>query len=123
MDEVTEVRTTGTATDVSSRRPDGPDPDSSTSTVGSGSARTRLAHMLVAVRTPPWILALVTFAVLAAIYCPYSIQRHERFGSTGWDLGIFTQAVKAYGHFRAPVVPLEGTDVNLLGDHFQHGSL
>jgi uncharacterized membrane protein len=65
------------------------------------------------------MLALVTFAVLSAMYCLYSIRRHERLGSTGWDLGIFTQAVKAYGHFEAPLVPLEGTDVNLLGDHFQ----
>ena len=119
MDEVTELRGTGTATDVSSRQPDRPASDSSTSAVGSGSARTRLTDILIAVRTPPWILALATFAVLATIYCLYSIQRHERFGSTGWDLGIFTQAVKAYGHFRAPAVPLEGTDVNLLGDHFQ----
>ncbi len=38
--------------------------------------------------------------------------------TTGYDLGIFEQAIRAYAEFRAPVVPLRGEDFNLLGDHF-----
>jgi uncharacterized membrane protein len=43
--------------------------------------------------------------------------RHEHFGS-GFDLGIFTQAVWHYSHFQAPASSIKGT-ANLLGDHFQ----
>lgn len=68
---------------------------------------------------PSWVVALATSGVLAVVYIVYAVQRYERLGFTGWDLGIFTQAVKAYSHFEAPIVPLEGTDVNLMGDHFQ----
>lgn len=67
----------------------------------------------------PWVVAFGAFAVLAVVYIVYAVRRFERLGFTGWDLGIFTQAVSAYGRFEAPIVPLEGTDVNLLGDHFQ----
>ena len=35
-----------------------------------------------------------------------------------WDLGIFTEAVKQYGQFHAPVVAIRGAGFNLLGDHF-----
>ncbi|MGW5422635.1 DUF2079 domain-containing protein [Streptomyces sp. NPDC003943] len=38
--------------------------------------------------------------------------------TTGYDLGIFEQAVRAYAELRAPVVPLRGEGFNLLGDHF-----
>lgn len=67
----------------------------------------------------PWVVALAAFAGLAIVYILYSVRRFERLGYTGWDLGIFTQAVSAYGRFEAPIVPLEGTDINLMGDHFQ----
>lgn len=66
-----------------------------------------------------WVIALAAFGVFATIYIVYAVRRYERLGFTGWDLGIFTQAVKAYSRFEAPIVPLEGTDVNLMGDHFQ----
>lgn len=67
----------------------------------------------------PWVVALATFVITAALYIVYAVRRYERLGFTGWDLGIFTQAVKAYSRFEAPMVPLEGTDINLMGDHFQ----
>src|SRR5690606_5255179 len=35
-----------------------------------------------------------------------------------WDRGIFTQLLRAYGELRAPIVPIKGDEVNLLGDHF-----
>ncbi|MFF5974155.1 DUF2079 domain-containing protein [Streptomyces sp. NPDC012769] len=38
--------------------------------------------------------------------------------TTGYDLGIFEQAVRAYAELRAPVAPLRGEGFNLLGDHF-----
>ncbi|RFU37886.1 DUF2079 domain-containing protein [Actinomadura logoneensis] len=38
--------------------------------------------------------------------------------SAGYDLGIFDQAVRAYAHLRAPIVPIKGPGANLLGDHF-----
>ncbi|MGW4160705.1 DUF2079 domain-containing protein [Streptomyces sp. NPDC004788] len=38
--------------------------------------------------------------------------------TTGYDLGIFEQAVRAYAELRAPVVPLRGEGFDLLGDHF-----
>jgi uncharacterized membrane protein len=52
------------------------------------------------------------------LYALYSLLRHARLGTAGFDLGIFDQAIRAYAHFRAPVVPLKGPGFNLLGDHF-----
>ncbi|MEV6331745.1 DUF2079 domain-containing protein [Streptomyces sp. NPDC051909] len=46
------------------------------------------------------------------------MRRHQLMRTTGYDLGIFEQAVRAYAEFRAPVVPLRGEGFNLLGDHF-----
>ncbi|MFF0437660.1 DUF2079 domain-containing protein [Streptomyces sp. NPDC004327] len=46
------------------------------------------------------------------------MRRHQLMRTTGYDLGIFEQAVRAYAELRAPVVPLRGEDFNLLGDHF-----
>ncbi|MHA6759032.1 DUF2079 domain-containing protein [Streptacidiphilus sp. PAMC 29251] len=61
-----------------------------------------------------WSLATVFFA----LYCCVSIRRYERLISQGYDLGIFEEAVRAYAHGRAPIVPLKGPGYNLLGDHF-----
>jgi uncharacterized membrane protein len=59
---------------------------------------------------------LVTAAAIG--YAAVSLVRHHRVETAAYDLGIFTQAVKAYSRLRAPVVPLKGPGVNLLGDHF-----
>ncbi|MFE3325184.1 DUF2079 domain-containing protein [Streptomyces sp. NPDC059176] len=62
----------------------------------------------------PWGWA----AVLFVLYGTVAVRRHLLLRTTGYDLGIFEQAVRAYAHFRAPVVPLRGEGFNLLGDHF-----
>jgi uncharacterized membrane protein len=51
-------------------------------------------------------------------YAAYSISRYATYLAAGYDLGIFDQAVRAYSHFRAPIVPLKGPGYNVLGDHF-----
>lgn len=63
---------------------------------------------------PLWGLMAVSFAV----YSIFSIERHQQFGTAGYDLGIFDQAVRAYSHFQAPIVPLKGVGYNIFGDHF-----
>jgi uncharacterized membrane protein len=35
-----------------------------------------------------------------------------------WDLGIFTEAVRDYAHFHAPMVGIRGQEMDLLGDHW-----
>lgn len=56
--------------------------------------------------------------MLFLLYATVAVRRHLLLRTTGYDLGIFEQAVRAYAQFRAPVVPLRGEDFNLLGDHF-----
>jgi uncharacterized membrane protein len=63
---------------------------------------------------PLWGLMAIAFAV----YSVFSVERHNQFGTAGYDLGIFDQAVRAYAHFKAPIVPLKGMGYNILGDHF-----
>jgi hypothetical protein len=62
----------------------------------------------------PYALAGVLFVAYAAV----SVSKHLRLRSTGYDLGIFEQAVRAYAGGRAPVAELKGAGYNLLGDHF-----
>ncbi|MCS0634509.1 DUF2079 domain-containing protein [Streptomyces sp. LP05-1] len=62
----------------------------------------------------PWAWA----AGLFALYATVAVRRHALLRTTGYDLGIFEQAVRAYAELRAPVVPLRGENFNLLGDHF-----
>ncbi|MFI8961111.1 DUF2079 domain-containing protein [Streptomyces sp. NPDC053493] len=62
----------------------------------------------------PWAWA----AALCLLYATVAVRRHLLMRTTGYDLGIFEQAVRAYADLRAPVVPLRGEGFNLLGDHF-----
>ncbi|MFD7228626.1 DUF2079 domain-containing protein [Streptomyces sp. NPDC059881] len=62
----------------------------------------------------PWGWA----AVLFLLYATVAVRRHQLLRTTGYDLGIFEQAVRAYAQLQAPVVPLRGEGFNLLGDHF-----
>ncbi|MBT2390927.1 DUF2079 domain-containing protein [Streptomyces sp. ISL-1] len=62
----------------------------------------------------PWSWAAAFFLLYATV----SVRRHTLLRTTGYDLGIFEQAVRAYSQLRAPVVPLRGEQFNLLGDHF-----
>jgi len=62
-------------------------------------------------------IGAVTFAALV-FYLVHSLGEQARYLSTGYDLGIFDQAVRAYSHLQAPLVPLKGADYNIFGDHF-----
>ncbi|MET9803444.1 DUF2079 domain-containing protein [Streptomyces sp. NPDC006368] len=66
----------------------------------------------------PRLLVWGWAAALCALYATVAVRRHQLLRTTGYDLGIFEQAVRAYAELRAPVVPLRGEDFNLLGDHF-----
>ncbi|MEU6218480.1 DUF2079 domain-containing protein [Streptomyces sp. NPDC047022] len=57
-------------------------------------------------------------AGLFVLYALFSLAQHHRLGTTGYDLGIFTQAVRGYAHFGAPTADLKGWGYNLYGDHF-----
>ncbi|MGW4380537.1 DUF2079 domain-containing protein [Kitasatospora sp. NPDC004531] len=65
-------------------------------------------------RLLPWGLA-AGFFVFYALFC---LRRHGLLLTTGYDLGIFEQAVRGYARFELPVTPLKGDGFNLLGDHF-----
>ncbi|MFI1013884.1 DUF2079 domain-containing protein [Streptomyces sp. NPDC020965] len=69
-------------------------------------------------RLPAALLPWSWAALLFALYTTVAVRRHSLLRTTGYDLGIFEQAVRAYAELRAPVVPLRGEDFNLLGDHF-----
>lgn len=62
----------------------------------------------------PWLLAAICFADYAAL----GLRDQARMLTSGFDLGIFDQAVRAYAHGQAPVTPLKGFGFDLLGDHF-----
>jgi uncharacterized membrane protein len=62
-------------------------------------------------------IAAVTAGALA-FYLYHAFADQDRFLTTGYDLGIFDQAVRAYSHFQAPIVPLKGAGYNIFGDHF-----
>lgn len=66
-----------------------------------------------AVRSP--YLFAVAFAV---VYVTFSVVRHARVETTGYDLGIFEQVVRTYSGFNAPIVPIKAPGFNILGDHF-----
>lgn len=62
----------------------------------------------------PHLLAALFFTAYAAL----SVTKHLQLRSTGYDLGIFEQAVRAYAELRTPVSELKGAGYHLLGDHF-----
>ncbi|MFJ5921317.1 DUF2079 domain-containing protein [Kitasatospora sp. NPDC092948] len=73
---------------------------------------------LAPARLSPAVLAWGLGVLFAALYCCVSLNRYRRLESQAYDLGIFEQAVRAYAHGRAPIVPLKGPGYHLLGDHF-----
>lgn len=79
--------------------------------MASGSGRGR---RLLPARRDPYVLAVGLFFAYAAV----SVGRYRHMGTRSWDLGIFEQAVRAYAHFRVPIVDLKGPGFNVLGDHF-----
>lgn len=75
---------------------------------------------------PRLVPALVGAAVFLA-YAAYALREHQRFGTTGYDLGIFGQGVRAYAELHLPVSEIRtatapagfsGDAYPLLGDHF-----
>ena len=62
----------------------------------------------------PWALAATLFALYAAL----AVRDQQRMTTTGYDLGIFDQAVRAYAHGHLPISTLKGPHYDLLGDHF-----
>ena len=65
-----------------------------------------------------WAGVAALTVALFAFYTVYSISRWTTYLASGYDLGIFDQAVRAYSHFKAPDVALKGPGYNVLGDHF-----
>ena len=65
-------------------------------------------------RAVPYVVAAVAFAGYAA----WSLQRLRTFDASGFDLGIFEQAVQSYAHGHWPVSDLLGPGAPTLGDHF-----
>ncbi|MEV7390431.1 DUF2079 domain-containing protein [Streptomyces sp. NPDC091215] len=61
-----------------------------------------------------WAAAVLLFAAYGAV----SLRLHQRMLTTGYDLGIFEQAVRSYAHGHLPVAELKGPGFPLLGDHF-----
>ena len=61
-----------------------------------------------------WAIALAT----ASAYCVISLSRLIQLNPSSWDLGIYTEYVKQYAGFRAPIVDIRAPGFNLLGDHF-----
>ena len=57
-------------------------------------------------------------ALLFAAYAALSVRDQQRMLTTGFDLGIFEQAVRSYAHGQLPVSALKGPGFPLLGDHF-----
>jgi len=62
----------------------------------------------------PAIVAGVAFAV----YAVWSICLHRLYFRTGYDLGIFEQAVRSYAEGHWPVSDVKAPGFPLLGDHF-----
>lgn len=76
-------------------------------------------------KTPSWWLLLrrspgllVVTLLCLGDYLIRGIGEQYSYRTTGFDLGIFDQAVRAYSHFQAPMVALKGPGYNVLGDHF-----
>ncbi|MER6999812.1 DUF2079 domain-containing protein [Streptomyces sp. NPDC000410] len=74
-------------------------------------------------RTVPSLVAVAVFV----LYTAFALRQHHRFETTGYDLGIFEQAVRAYAELRPPASEIRtasappgfsGEAYPLLGDHF-----
>ena len=71
----------------------------------------------VSVGPARWIAA--GWATLCgAAYTALSLVRFETLEPTSYDNAIFEQAIRAYAHLQAPIVPIKGPGFNILGDHF-----
>jgi uncharacterized membrane protein len=64
-----------------------------------------------------WPVAVLTVVVFA-FYGGYAVSRQATMLTSGYDLGIFDQAVRHYARFHAPLVALKGAGYNIFADHF-----
>jgi uncharacterized membrane protein len=62
----------------------------------------------------PWVVA----AALAVFYAAVSIRRHVELLTSGYDLGIYDQAVRSYSQWHLPFNSVQGPHFDVLGDHF-----
>lgn len=74
----------------------------------------RIQHRLPVRVLIPLALAAVCFTC----YSAWSVVLHRTFNTTGFDLGIFEQAVRSYAEGSLPISDLKGVGFPLLGDHF-----
>jgi uncharacterized membrane protein len=73
------------------------------------------------VRAPSVYRDPLTWAIAAVVFGAYSVVslfRLLQLNPSSWDLGIFTEYVKQFAHFHAPIVNIRGAGTNLFGDHF-----
>ena len=61
-----------------------------------------------------WLLA----GGLFGLYTVIAVRRHLTLHTTGYDLGIFEQAVRSYASGHLPTSEIKGPDFPILGDHF-----
>ena len=80
----------------------------------------RLGRVAKAAAVPRALLALYPFVVAglsALVLAALAVSRHDRYGSGGFDLGIFDQTIWGYSRFE--ILPNTVKRIpNLLGDHF-----
>ncbi|SLM92291.1 DUF2079 domain-containing protein [Brachybacterium nesterenkovii] len=65
-----------------------------------------------------WIIPVLIAVAATAAYGTLSTLQWRTLQAPSWDPGIFSELAKAYSRLEAPIVPIKGDDVNLLGDHF-----
>lgn len=64
-------------------------------------------------------LGIALLAIFCAgCYLVSSFWVYAQYLGSGYDLGIFDQAVRAYSHLHVPVTPLKAPGFDILGDHF-----
>src|SRR3954447_3713318 len=72
---------------------------------------------MIVPRARSGLCGVAVAALGAAALAALAILRHDRYGSGGFDLGIFDQQVWSYSHFRVGPNTVKRTH-DLLGDHF-----
>lgn len=87
--------------------------------IGAARVASGRAEADVVVFVAPWFgRALAALAgVLAVLYAAVGLLRHATYRSTGFDLGIFDQAVWQLGRLDAPASSIKDLP-SLFGDHF-----
>ncbi|MDO5645691.1 MAG: DUF2079 domain-containing protein [Dermabacter sp.] len=91
-----------------------PEPAPELSAETSPGRSSRFARLLSPRVAVPLILALAATGLYGAL----STLQWNSFFFPSWDLGIFSQAAKAYAALQPPIVTIKGDHFHLLGDHF-----